>query len=114
MANVAGVYVEIEKITIDKILRVKIEKTLGEEKVFKADKAKRWSETISRECVRDLVKLQKPYKFLVSCSINQRTGGSLVQHSSCFADPVLDVITSVHWMNDVMHCIVNVYALTLF
>lgn len=114
MANTMGVYVEIEKVVIDKIAREKIEKTLGEEKVFKVDKVKRWTEIISRECVRDLVKLQKPYKFLVSCNINQRTGGSLVQHSSCFTDPVRDVITTTHWLNDVMHCIVNVYALTLF
>lgn len=114
MANIMGFYVELDKAAIDKIIRERIEKTLGEEKVFKLDKVKRWTETISREGVRDLVKLQKPFKFLVSCSINQRTGGAFVQHSSCFADPLHDVITATHWINDVMHCFVNVYALTLF
>ena len=114
MTNAMGVYVELDKVVIEQIIRERIEKTLGEEKVFKADKIKRWTETISRESIRELGKLQKPYKFLVSCSINQRTGAAFFQHSSCFADPLHDVIIATHWINDVMHCFVTVYALTLF
>jgi hypothetical protein len=113
-SGTSGEYMEIEKVTIDRILSEKIEKCLGEEKKFKADKVKRWSESICRECLRDLVKLQKTFKFIVTCCINQRTGGGLVQHSSCFADPLHDLVTTVHWMNDAVHCIVTVYCLTLF
>lgn len=105
---------ELEKGTIDKILREKIEKCFVDEKLFKNERVKRWTETISRECLRDLVKLQKPYKFIVSCSINQRTGGALIQHASCYADPLRDIITTIHWKNDFLHCILTVYALVLF
>lgn len=114
MSSVDDKFKELDKSIIDRILREKIEKCLGNEKLFKADKIKRWSETICRDCLRDLGKLQKPFKFIVTCSINQRTGGAFVQHTSSFADPVRDTITTIHWLNDALHCIINVYAFTLY
>ena len=102
---------KLEKGEIDKILTEKIEKNIGEEKEFKNEKVKRWSDNIIRECLRELVKLQKPYKFIVTCIINQRCGNGLYQYVSCFSDPMKDIITTMHWKNDIIHCIVSVYAL---
>lgn len=107
-------YSDLEKGKIDEILLEKIEKCFAEEKEFKNEKVKRWTEVISKESLRALLKLQKPYKIIVSCSINQRTGGSFVQHSSCFTDPTHDIVTTVQWKNDFLHCFVTVYALVLF
>jgi dynein light chain Tctex-type 1 len=103
-------YLTLEKSTIDGILRNKIEKVLGKEKAFKNEKVKTWTEAICRECVRDLVKLQKPYKYFIDCVINQRNGTAMVQHATWFADPSKSIVSVVHWVNDVLHCLVNVYA----
>ncbi|KAG5673431.1 hypothetical protein PVAND_003479 [Polypedilum vanderplanki] len=102
---------ELEKKTIDKIVKEKIEKFLAEEKTFRSDKVKRWCDGISRDCLRDFGKLQKPYKFIVTCIINQRCGNALFQDVSTFMDPIKDLVTTVYWKNDLLHCIVTVYAL---
>lgn len=103
----------LEKTTIDQVIHEKITKFLNDEKEFRNDKAKRWCDNITRECVRDLAKLQKPYKLIVTCIINQRCGNALVQHVSGFTDPLKDTVSTVHWKNDLLHCIVNVYTLPL-
>jgi dynein light chain Tctex-type 1 len=104
---------ELEKDAIDKVVSEKIDKFLADEKTFRNDRVKRWCDGINRECLRDLAKLQKPYKFVVSCAINQRCGNALFQHAACFIDPTKDIVTTVHWKNDLLHCIVTVYAVPL-
>lgn len=102
---------QLDKGECDQILREKIEKTLSEEPGFKADKVRKWCDTIVRESRNELAKLQKPYKLIVTCTINQRVGNGLYQYVASYSEPTRDVVTTIHWKNDHMHCIASVYAL---
>ncbi|EFC46309.1 predicted protein, partial [Naegleria gruberi] len=53
----------------------------------------------------------KPYKYVVTCIIMQRTGAGL--HSSCVAHwegQSTDQMISECWNNDTIHCVTTVFA----
>lgn len=107
---------ESELLEVDEtnqIIREAINEILLKENKFDREKLPLWSDSIVQLCLDELSKLNKPYKFIVTCSINQRDGAGMSSHSSCFLNTDNDNIATVRWDNDVMHCIVSVYSLML-
>merc|ERR1711963_110758 len=45
-----------------------------------------WSNTILESCLVALSKLQKPFKYIITCVILQRNGAGLEMASSCYWD----------------------------
>uniref|UniRef100_A0A094ZGQ8 Dynein light chain Tctex-type 3 n=1 Tax=Schistosoma haematobium TaxID=6185 RepID=A0A094ZGQ8_SCHHA len=50
------------------------------------ESAKEWARTIVDNCRSDLVKLGKPFKYIVNCTITQKPGSGVYSASSCYWD----------------------------
>lgn len=105
---------ELETDEVNQIIRDVVEKIVGDETAFMIEKLKKWSDTIVQQCLEKLAKLKRPFKFIVTSVINQRNGAGFVSHSSCFFNIDTDLVTTFRWENDILHCVVSVYALAVF
>jgi len=87
-----------------------IKQTLGNVS-FNAAKVDQWTSTIIETILKTLQPQNKPFKYIVTAVIMQRTGAGL--HSSCVAhwDAATDAFCSKSWENDTLQCVVTVFAL---
>lgn len=86
MAHVISVK-DVDEFPEDEVKQIvyeSIEKILGGAKFLKFGKLKNWTDLVSREVSEELSKLEKAFKYIVTCSINQRDGAGLHTHSSCW------------------------------
>ena len=80
-----------------------------------------WVDTICDRCMSNLAALQKPYKYIVTCQIMQKTGAGIHTATSCFWNREDDNICQVVWPNDKkrdtnnsrMYCIITAVGMTL-
>jgi len=72
-----------------------------------------WTNDVVAQCVRRLTALGKPFKYVVTCVIMQRTGAGLHTASSCYWDTETDGSRTVRWENKTMYCIVSVFGLAI-
>lgn len=98
---------------VDQIIRGVLEKVLVDVESFEWERVPEWTDAILYQCLNELVILEKPFKYIVECIINQRDGAGLFSHSNCCFDVEWDLLTCVSWNNDVLRAIVTVYALVL-
>ncbi|XP_049818801.1 dynein light chain Tctex-type 1-like [Aethina tumida] len=77
--------------------------------MYNVDRIKIWSTNISDQCLNQLAKLKKNFKYIITCNIMQKTGSGLHTASACFWDTSTDGQTTVRWENDSMYCIVTVF-----
>merc|ERR1712117_30529 len=71
------------------------------------------SNIIKESCLASLTKLQKPFKYIVTCVIMQKNGAGLHTASSCYWDNSTDGSCTVRWENKTMYCIVSVFGLAI-
>jgi dynein light chain Tctex-type 1 len=98
---------------VNQIVREILEKVLGQEKSFERNKLSEWTDSIVYQCIDEMAKLKKPFKYIVKCFINQRDGAGLYSHSSCFFNDETDLVTNVHWANNLMQSNIFIYAMAL-
>ncbi|EFX80005.1 dynein light chain Tctex-type 1-like [Daphnia pulex] len=77
------------------------------------NKVNQWSSSIMDCCLQSLVKLQKPFKYIVTCVVVQKNGAGVHTSSSCFWDNSTDGSCTVRWENKTMYCIVSVFGLAI-
>lgn len=72
---------------------------------------------ICADTLERLIKLLKPFKYVIDCAIMQKNGAGLNVTSACFWDTTSDGIVSVKWPEERqkgeengMYCIVTVFA----
>ena len=80
---------------------------------FSNDQMSSWVNSIVESSVCSLSKLQKTYKYVVSCILLEKTGSGLTVASSCYWDGEMDGSCTVRWENRTMCCIVNVFGLAM-
>lgn len=97
---------------VSKIINDTIEATIGGN-IYQQDKVNQWSATVSEQCLSALSKLKKSFKYVVTCSIMQKTGAGLHTASSCYWDSATDGTCTVRWENKTMYCIVSVFGLAI-
>jgi dynein light chain Tctex-type 1 len=81
-----------------------------------------WMNDICENIVEELYQTKKPFKYVVTCAIMQRTGAAIHSAKSCFWDTVSDASITVCWpkrngrdtINRTMICIVTVYAISFY
>lgn len=65
-------------------------------------------------CLRDFVQLNRPYKYLLTCVLTQKSGGAgLHSVATSYWDGTADFTCGVPWENEDMHCLVTVHAIAL-
>ncbi|KAH1010864.1 hypothetical protein HUJ05_005102 [Dendroctonus ponderosae] len=67
--------------------------------VYQQEKVNQWSASVSEQCLSALSKLKKNFKYVVTCSIMQKTGAGLHTASSCYWDSATDGTCTVRWEN---------------
>ena len=63
---------------VQKIAQQAVEVVVGSDNiVYQKDKINQWCQQIIETCIKDLAKLQKPFKYAVTCIITQNNGSGL-------------------------------------
>ena len=72
-----------------------------------------WIHTILDACLRELVALNRPSKYLLSCVLSQENGAGFRSVASQYWDGRSDFTCAVPWKNEHIHCLVTVHAVSL-
>ncbi|KYQ96680.1 cytoplasmic dynein light chain [Tieghemostelium lacteum] len=76
---------------------------------YQHSKVPQWTSSIIDSSLKKIQELQKPFKYIVTCVIFQKTGAGFHLGSSCSWDPSTDGSCSYRWENKSMYCIINVF-----
>ena len=80
---------------------------------YLSDKVGQWTNDCMESCLKRLTALNKPFKYVVTCLIMQKTGAGLHTAASCFWDNSTDGSRTVRWESKTMYCICSVFGLAL-
>jgi len=97
---------------VSNVIKEAIETTIGGNSYTHA-KVNTWTNGVVESCLASLTKLQKPFKYIVTCVIMQKNGAGLHTASSCYWDNSTDGSCTVRWENKTMYCIVSVFGLAI-
>lgn len=97
---------------VSKIIKETIENVISGN-TYQQDKVNKWCASVSEQCLTSLSKLKKSFKYVVTCSVMQKTGAALHTASSCYWDSATDGTCTVRWENKTMYCIVSVFGLAI-
>uniref|UniRef100_A0A0A9WVY5 Dynein light chain Tctex-type 1 n=1 Tax=Lygus hesperus TaxID=30085 RepID=A0A0A9WVY5_LYGHE len=97
---------------VSSIIKEAIEESIGGN-TYAQNKVNQWTTNVVEACLGNLTKLQKAFKYIVTCTIMQKTGAGLHSASSCYWDNTTDGSCTVRWENKTMYCIVSVYGLAI-
>eukprot|EP00930_Biecheleria_cincta_P048335 TRINITY_DN3365_c1_g5_i3.p3 TRINITY_DN3365_c1_g5~~TRINITY_DN3365_c1_g5_i3.p3 ORF type:complete len:111 (-),score=30.28 TRINITY_DN3365_c1_g5_i3:55-387(-) len=94
---------------VAEIVKNAISKTLGSSQ-YNKDRVSAWCAQIIDECLKELAKLNKPFKYVVTSIIMQKNGAPM--HSGCalHIDTKTDGSLGIQVGNDTMDCVTTVYA----
>ncbi|XP_037552642.1 dynein light chain Tctex-type 1 [Nematolebias whitei] len=96
----------------DNIVKECIENVVGKED-YSQNQVNKWTSSIVERCISQLVKLGKPFKYIVTCAVMQKTGAGLHTANSCYWDTALDGSCTVRWESRTMYCVVSVFAVSI-
>jgi len=94
------------------IVKETIEQVIGGQS-YSNTKVSQWTSSVVEGCLLGLTGLQKPFKYIVNCTIMQKSGAGLHTASSCFWDNATDGCCTVRWENKSLYCIVSVFGLSI-
>ncbi|KAJ1532217.1 hypothetical protein ONE63_000837 [Megalurothrips usitatus] len=97
---------------VSTIIKEAVESTIGGN-AYAHTKVNQWTSSIVETILGTLTKQQKPFKYIVTCTIMQKNGAGLHTASSCFWDNTTDGSCTVRWENKSMYCIVSVFGLAI-
>lgn len=95
------------------VIKESVESTIGVN-TYQHNKVSQWSSNIVEQCLKRLTALGKPFKYVVSVVILQKTGAGLHTASSCYWDNQTD--GSCTWRldnNKSMYIICSVFGLAI-
>ncbi|XP_044741653.1 dynein light chain Tctex-type [Chrysoperla carnea] len=97
---------------VSSIIKEAIENVIGGNN-YQQLKVNSWTSKVVESCLHSLSKQEKPFKYIVSCTIMQKVGAGLHTASSCYWDDATDGSCTVRWENKSMYCIVSVFGLAI-
>lgn len=97
---------------VSNIIKESIEGSIGGN-AYQHNKVNQWTSSVVEQCLNQLTKLSKPFKYIVTCVIMQKNGAGLHTASSCYWDNASDGSCTVRWENKTMYCIVSVFGLAI-
>ncbi len=83
------------------------------EVMYNPKKVNEWTNTIVSRTLKDLMDLNKPFKYVITCIIMQKNGAGCNSSASMHWDTAKDGFCKVPWQNGTMHCIVSVFGLSV-
>ncbi|XP_027140305.1 dynein light chain Tctex-type 1 [Larimichthys crocea] len=94
------------------IIKESIEAVIGGN-AYQHSRVNHWTTSVVEQCLSQLSKLGKPFKYIVTCIIMQKNGAGLQTASACFWDNNTDGSCAVRWENKSMYCIASVFGLAI-
>lgn len=94
------------------IIQESVEATIGGN-TYQHNRVNQWTANVVEQCLSQLGKQGKPFKYIVTCVIMQKTGAGLQTGNACFWDNTTDGSCTVRWENESMYCIVTVFGLAI-
>eukprot|EP00064_Thunnus_orientalis_P001628 superscaffoldBa00000112_g1631 len=80
---------------------------------YNQSKVNQWTAGIVEHSLTHLVKQGRPFKYMVNCTIMQKSGAGLHTANSCYWDTTTDGSCTVRWENRTMYCVVSVFAVAV-
>lgn len=114
MPEVVG---SISKEEVIRVGREVIEKVISVNDTYKHLEVGGWCDRINNETIQTLIKFTNDnnyglYKFLVDCTIVQRSEAGLSTAVGCYWNEQRDMVSTIRWDNNKhLHVIVHVFAL---
>ena len=100
---------EVQKIAEDAVNNV-----IGSDQIeYNRDKVNQWSTQIIESCIKDLAKLNKKFKYVVTCIIQQNNGAAIASAASAFWNTTSDGLISVQLGQPTYICIVTVFCMQI-
>ncbi|KAL6459519.1 hypothetical protein SRHO_G00000140 [Serrasalmus rhombeus] len=97
---------------VSAIVKEAVEGAIGGN-AYQHSRVNQWTNNVVEQCLSQLSKLGKPFKYIVTCIIMQKNGAGLQTACSCFWDNTTDGSCTVRWENKSMYCIVSVFGLAI-
>ena len=97
---------------VEGIVRNSIVSNLNEHE-YNPKKVNEWTNAIVQNCLKQLQALGRPFKYIITSAIMQKTGAGLATTASMHWDAAKDGYCKVAWQNPTMHCIVAIYGLSV-
>ncbi|KAI8614185.1 hypothetical protein CcCBS67573_g06048 [Chytriomyces confervae] len=97
---------------VNNVIKESIESTI-QNAAYHHNKVGQWNSNIVEQCLKKLASLNKPFKYIVTCTIMQKNGAGLHAASSCYWDSTTDGCTTYKYDSKTMYCIVNVFGLAI-
>ena len=97
---------------VSNIIEEAIEVTIGSS-AYTISKINTWINSIVEMTLTNLAKLQKAFKYIVTCVVLEKTGAGLTVASSTYWDKSMDGSCTVRWENKTICIIVNVFGLSM-
>eukprot|EP00347_Sterkiella_histriomuscorum_P001171 403373054 len=99
---------------VQKIAQQAVELVVGSDNiVYQKDKVNQWCQQIIETCIKDLAKLQKPFKYAVTCIITQNNGSGLQTAATAYWETKKDGLISVQLGSATFYCIVTIFAMAI-
>uniref|UniRef100_A0A3P8WSN2 Dynein light chain Tctex-type 1 n=1 Tax=Cynoglossus semilaevis TaxID=244447 RepID=A0A3P8WSN2_CYNSE len=74
---------------VSKIIKESVEAAIGGS-TYQHSRVNQWTTSVVEQCLSQLSKLGKPFKYIVTCIIMQKNGAGLQTASACFWDNSTD------------------------
>lgn len=73
--------------------------------VYLPEKTRQWCNQLIDQCVRGVARLEKPYKYIVTCVLQQNTGAALATLASGYFEETDGAVSKTIAINDIYLCI---------
>ena len=92
-----------------KVIELRIEndkdQSLYSALVYNNDKSTLWSNQLIDQCIRGLIKLDKPYKYVVTCVLQQNTGAPIATVAAGYFEETDGAVSKTIAVNDIFLCL---------
>ncbi|VVC36351.1 Tctex-1 [Cinara cedri] len=96
---------------VNDIIKESIENTIGNN-CYDQSMENIWTEAVILNCLTKLCKLDKPFKYMVTCVIMQKSDAADTHTASaCYWDNTTDGSCTVKWENQTVQAIVTVFGI---
>ena len=81
--------------------------------VYQKDKANQWCQQIIDLVIKELAKLQKDYKYVVTCILQQNIGTALQSAAGCTWDTKNDAMMSLLVPHNTLTCVLTLFTIAI-